>query len=60
MVSRDRRVPATLGRSAVTAENVTSALRLAYCFLPTFHDTQSEPAFFASPEVMPNRVVSPE
>jgi hypothetical protein len=56
----DSLVPFALGRRAVTAAKVTSALRLAYWLVPAFQDTQSDPTFFASAAVKPKIVVSPE
>ena len=38
----DSLVPFALGRRAVTAVKVTSALRLAYWLVPAFQDTQSD------------------
>lgn len=54
------RVPLIFGSSALTDNIVRSNLKAAYWLVPAFQDSQSFPTFFASAELMPKMVVSPE
>jgi hypothetical protein len=53
-------VPLAFGSRALTEDIVRSDLRFAYWLVPAFQDSQSFPTFFASAELMPKMVVSPE
>ena len=56
----DSFVPLAFGSTVVIEEIVTTDLRSEYWLVPAFQDTQFVPTFFASAELSPSIVVSPE
>ena len=56
----DSFVAFAFGNRAATEDIVRSNLRLAYWLVPAVQDSHSVPIFFASVELIPKSVVSPE